>query len=121
MGEKKAKELEEEKRKKERLENERKHPDQIKEINRIMDITKRYSRELNLTGIENDKGLAYEIMKLNKNKVIWSELRQELKKEFHRISRMVHPDRFPEENLKEAATIAMQPVTQSNKKINEYI
>jgi len=57
-------------------------------------------------------------MNLNENKVIWAELRQELKTEFRKISILSHPDKC--ENL-DNAKIAFQVVEKSRRSIKAYI
>ena len=50
----------------------------------------------------------------------WAVLKQELKVEYRRISKLIHPDRCPLD-FKDNANVAFQVIQNDNQKINDYI
>ena len=61
--------------------------------------------------------MAFAIMNMDKSKTDWSELKKELKEEFRRIIRKIHPDKC----TLVCATVVFQLVENSNRLINAYI
>lgn len=64
-----------------------------------------------------DKTLAFSVMNLDKTSIDWPKLKKELKIEFRKMSRQIHPDKC---SLKDS-TRAFQFIENSNRLINTYI
>ena len=103
----KAKKLHEEEMKK--REERKEHGEAGEEIDRILQIVRNYD------SVKQDRTVAFLVMKLDK-KLDAESAKTELKKNFVKLSRLLHPDKCPLEDAK----AAFQAIEASNRKLKEH-
>ena len=98
-----------ERQKEEERQQKEKYKEAENEILRIHNLQNTYKSIPN-----RDRTMAFQIMKLNPRKVVWDELKSELKKNYRASCRLLHPDKCPLEDAKAAFQIVEGRVWNQN-------